>query len=200
MMESKIKALIKTMNFEYTATTVFNRLIHTDGPGLLVLWGGHPGDVKKTNKSYFLDMVETFEKEIPEHTLNMFSENLHNVLQQLEPGRYRCVRVVEDTHLAANETVYAVPLSIVVPLAIAGAINRKGFEDGRNLVILCDDLQKFMQYHRAENEQYLRDLSLWLNRQSVVTFLGASQLIWNAKNVLDPNPIAVKHVLPLGWD
>ncbi len=150
-MESKIKALTKTMNFEYTAATVFNRLIHTDGPGLLVLWGGYPGDVKKANKSYFLDMVETFGKEIPEHTLNMFSENLHNVLQQLEPGRYQCVRVLEDTHLAANENIYAVPLSIVVPLAIAGASYRKGLEDGRNLVILCDDLQKFMQHHRAEN-------------------------------------------------
>jgi hypothetical protein len=200
LVESKIKALIKTVNFEYTATTVFNRLIHADGPGLFVLWGGYPGDVKKTNKSYFLDMVEIFEKEIPESTLNMFSENLHNVLQQIEPGRYQCVRVVEDTHLAANENVYAVPLSITVPLAIAGAVNRKGFKDGGNLVILCDDLQKFMEYNHKENETYLRQLSLWLNRQSLVTFLGTSQLTWNAKATLDSDPINVKHVLPLGWD
>jgi len=162
-----------------------------------VLWGGQPGDTKKANKSYFLDMVEAFEEEIPGYGVNMFSENLRNLLQQLDPGQYRCVRVLEDTHLAPNETLYDVPLSIVVPLAIAGAVNRKGFEDGHNLVILCDDLQKFMQHHRAENEQYLRDLSLWLNRQSVVTFLGASRLTWDAKTALDSNPFEVAHTLAL---
>ena len=130
----------------------------------------------------------------------MFSQNLHNLLQQLEPGKYRCVRVLEDTRLASNENVYAVPLSIIVPLAIAGAVYRKGYEDGHNLVILCDDLQKFMEYHRAENEQYLRDLSLWLNRQSIVTFLGASQLTWDAKTALDSDPSNGNHVLALGWD
>ena len=130
----------------------------------------------------------------------MFSQNLHNLLQQLEPGKYRCVRVLEDTRLASNENVYAVPLSIIVPLAIAGAVYRKGYEDGHSLVILCDDLQKFMEYHRAENEQYLRDLSLWLNRQSIVTFLGASQLTWDGKTALAYDLSKGDHVLQLGWD
>lgn len=199
-MESKIKALTQTINFEYAAATVFNRLIYTDGPGLLILWGGHPGDVKKANKSYFLSMVEAFEEEIPKNTLNMFSENLRNILLQLNMGRYQCVRVGEDTQLAANENIYAVPLSIVVPLTIAGAIYRKGFREGRKLVILCNDLQNFTQYNLTENEQYLRNLSLWLNRQSLVTFIGASQITWNAKAALDLDPFAVKHVISLGWD
>ena len=63
-MESKIQVLIKTMNFEYAAAAVFNRLIDGNEPGMLVLCGGYPGDVKKANKSYFLDMVEAFQEEI----------------------------------------------------------------------------------------------------------------------------------------
>ena len=57
-----IKRLEKTMNFPSAANKVFQRLILGEGPGLLVLWGGLPGEPKKANKTYFLNTVEAFQK------------------------------------------------------------------------------------------------------------------------------------------
>ncbi|MDP2918639.1 MAG: hypothetical protein Q8O43_00230 [Dehalococcoidia bacterium] len=199
-MLGKLTELIKVMNFESTAFTVFNRLVLEKGPGLFVLWGGNPGDVKKANKSYFLDMVETFEQGMAPTAANILPDQLQELLQQLDPSHYQCVRVIEDYLLPANGDVYATPLSIAIPLAIAGAAHRRGLEDGRNLVILCDDIQEFMKYNLRANEQYLHDLSLWLDRQTIVTFIGASQLTWNAKAVLDQDHFKGSHALALGWD
>lgn len=199
-MESKINALINTLNFESTALTVFNRLILETGPGLLVLWGGNQGDTKKANKSYFLDMVEAFELGVSPAALDILPDSLQNLLQQLDPRHYQCVRVKGDCPSLAGNAVYSPPLSVTVPLTIAGAANRRGLASGRNLVILCDDMQEFMKYNTRANERYLQDLSMWLKRQSVVTFLGASRLTWNAKTALASDPSDGDHVLPLGWD
>lgn len=110
------------------------------------------------------------------------------------------MRVIKDCLKPANVSIYEIPLSVAVPLAIAGAAHRRGLVDGRNLVILCDDIQEFMKYNMRANEQYLHDLSLWLDRQTIVTFLGASRLTWNAKAALDSDPSKEGHALALGWD
>ena len=49
-MESETQVLIKTMNFEYAAAAVFNRLIDGNEPGMLVLCGGYPGDVEESQQ------------------------------------------------------------------------------------------------------------------------------------------------------
>ena len=195
-MLSKIKQLVKTMNFDFAALAVFNRLVLGEGPGLLVLWGGNPGDKVKVNKSYFLDMVEAFEQGgAAPSVVSILPEQLQEVLQQLEPGHYQCVRVKEDCHLSSCSNIYRMPLSIAVPLAIAGAAHRRGLVEGCNLVILCDDIQEFMHHNQGDNERFLRELATSLDNQISVTFLGASQLTWNPNEVLEPS-----RVLPLGWD
>jgi len=125
-MPSKLNELVKTINFQYCAYMVFSRIIKDQGQGLLILWGGNPGDVKKVNKSYFLDMVEDFEKGVPPGAVNILPEELQELLQQLEPDQYQCIRVKEDCIVPTGENVYAMPLSIAVPLTIAGAIRRGG--------------------------------------------------------------------------
>ncbi len=199
-MLGKLNELVKTMNFESTAFKVFSRLVAGEGPGLLVLWGGHPGDAVKANKSYFLDVVEAFEQGVTPKALSVLPDDLQELLNQLESGHYQCVRVKEDYPLPVPGSIYETPLSVAVPLAIAGAAYRRGLAPERNLVILCDDIQKFMEYNMRANEQYLRDLALWLDRQITVTFLGASQLTWNAKATLDSDSFKGGHALPLGWD
>ncbi len=194
----KLNELIKTMKFESTAITVFHRLVLGEGPGLLVLWGGNPGDTVKANKSYFLNVVEAFEQGVTPKALSVLPDKLQELLEQLESGHYQCVRVIEDCHLQSGGNIYTTPLSVAVPLAIAGAAHRKGLMAGCNLVILCDDIQKFMKYNLRANEQYMRDLALWLDRQRAVTFFGASQLTWNAKAMLDSDPFKGGHALPLG--
>ena len=195
IMLSKIKQLVKIMNFDFAALTVFNRLVLGEGPGLLVLCGGNPGDKVKVNKSYFLDMVEAFEQGAAPSVVSILPEQLQEVLQQLEPGHYQCVRVKEDCHLSSCSNIYRMPLSIAVPLAIAGAAHRRGLAEDCNLVILCDDIQEFMHHNQGDNERFLRELATSLDNQASITFLGASQLIWNANKALDSSK-----VLPLGWD
>ena len=51
-----------TMNFESTAYTVFKRLIHVQGLGLLVLYGPPPPEDVKANKTYFLKAIRAFQK------------------------------------------------------------------------------------------------------------------------------------------
>lgn len=75
-MLGKLNELIKTMNFESTALAVFNRLVLENGPGLFVLWGGNPGEVKKANKSYFMDMVEAFEQGVSLATASILPNEL----------------------------------------------------------------------------------------------------------------------------
>jgi len=196
MLASKFSLLAKkTMNFESTAFTVFQRLVLGEGPGLLVLWGGSPDNPVKANKSYFLEMVETLAKgAMP--VKPYVTDQLEQLLAQLESGHYQCVRVIEDSALVLpHSKIYKIPLAVAVPLAVAGAVNRRGLSTGRNMVILCDDIHKFMEYNKRENEQFLKELATFLDSQTNVTFLGASQLIWHAKTIL-----SWERVLNLGWD
>ncbi|MFC1875423.1 hypothetical protein ACFLY3_04690 [Chloroflexota bacterium] len=59
---SEMSDLANTINFENTAYKVFSRLVLDDGPGLLVVRGGWPGKLPKANKTYFLNIVENFQK------------------------------------------------------------------------------------------------------------------------------------------
>ncbi len=191
---SELSELFKAMNFESTAHTVFERLINGNGPGLLVLWGGSPGEAIKANKTYFLNMVETFQKGAKPAKPHA-SDYLWDLLKQLEPDHYQCVRVKEDSNLS-DYALYQTPLSVAISLALAGAVNRRGLTVARNIVILCDDIHEFMRRpHLQANEEFLRELASSLDKQTVVTFLGASRLTWNAKAI-----VGQERALALGWD
>jgi hypothetical protein len=195
----KLNQLKKTMNFGSTAYKVFQRLILGDSPGLLVVWGGLPDDKVKANKTYFLEMVETFAEgpKLAKHfSSNLMLAGLHELLEQLKPGHYQCVRVKEDCHRHLPEDeLYQTPLAVAVALALAGAAYRRGLAPSRKVVVLCDDIHKFMRYNRQANEQFLRDLAQSLDNQTAFTFVGASRLDWDAKAVL-----GYERALPLGWD
>lgn len=66
---------------------------------------------------------------------------------------------------------------------------------GSKVVVLCDDLHKFMRDNREENERFLRNLAGNLNNQTTLTFIGTSRLDWDAKSVLGSDS-----VVALGWD
>lgn len=192
-MSGKLQALDGTVNFYSAAYRVFTRLIKGEGLGLLVLWGGSPQDKVKANKTYFLDMVDDFQKGASQAKPPSWTQ-IWQLLAQLAPGGYQCVSVIGDGR-TSKPFIYQIPLAVAVPVAIATAVCRRGLTKGRNIVILCDDIQKFMEHNIRENEQFLRQLAEHLDSQTMVTFLGASQLTWDAKAVLGD-----KRVLPLGWD
>ena len=177
------------MNFESTATQVFQRLIFGDGPGLYVLWGGLPNQ-SPVNKTYFLETIKAFEKSPVPQKPFVSSNSLLELLAQLKPFHYQCVTIKGD---------YSLPLAVAVPLALAEVAYRPGLVAGRKIVILCDDIHQFMEYenelNKDENEQFLVKLARALDTQTTVTFLGTSRLSWNAKAV-----IGSERALPLGWD
>ena len=189
---SELTELAKTENVWNAVVKVFARLERDMGPGLFVLWGGYPGEKKKANKTYFLNMVASFEHGA-QGGKHIFPDDLWAWLAELKPNVYQCIRIKDDSGLL-NEELYSTPLSAVVPLALAGAVSRRGLATGRKLVILCDNLQEFLHYNQTANEQYLRDLALALDKQTLVTFLGASRIeSWDAKFTLTE-----ERILPLG--
>jgi hypothetical protein len=118
-----------------------------------------------------------------------------DLLQQMEPDDYHCLRLIEDSSLPAG-SLYQRPLSAVVVAALAGAIFRRGWVTGRRVVMLCDNIQEFMQYNRTANEEFLRSLANTLDNQTAFTVIGASRMgAWDAEAVLGSD-----HVINLGWD
>lgn len=182
------------MNFESAAYSVFQRLIIGEGSGLLVLWGGEPSEEQKAGKTSFLKMVDAFQNgAAPAKPYVSKYPYLWKLLAQLEPGHYQCVWVEGDFPLEKSK-LYQTPLAVAVPLAIAGAVHRRGLSSGRNIVILCDDIDEFMRYGGNANEKFLHDFGDSLDEQKVVTFLGASRKSWDANHKLPGRWLA------LGWD
>lgn len=182
------------MNFAPTAYSVFQRLITGEGPGLLVLWGGLPNDKKKAGKTSFLKMIDAFQKgAAPAKPYVSEYPYLWKLLAQLESGHYQCVWVEGDFPLEKSK-LYQTPLAVAVPLAIAGAVHRRGLSTSRNIVVLCDNIDEFMRYGGNANEKFLHDFGDSLDGQKVVTFLGASSKTWNAEHELPDRWLA------LGWD
>ena len=191
---TELTELSQTPNFDSALYKVFSRLINGEGPGLLVLWGGVPGEIKKANKGYFLNLVEIFQRGV-KASESQFSEYVWNLLQQLEPDDYHCIRVIENSPLPKS-SLYQTPLSVTLPLAIAGAVHRNGWVTGRKMVILCDNFQEFIRFNKQANEQYLRDLAPALDLQTDMTFIGASRMVgWDAESVLGSD-----RLVNLGWD
>jgi hypothetical protein len=192
-MLDKLKALVKTMNFESAASSVFGRLLLGQNPGLMVLWGGNKGG-PKVNKTYFLDMIEGFQDGLPPGALGVLPSNLTKLLIS-HPKAYQCVRVEMDSGIPQNQ-LFETPLALLVPLAIARAGQRRGLVAGRRVVILCDDLDEHMRSgHSLPNEAFLKELSKSLDLDDTVTFIGTSRLSWDAKGKL-----GYDRALALGWD
>ncbi|KTB47428.1 hypothetical protein DEALK_02730 [Dehalogenimonas alkenigignens] len=189
---SQMTELAKTVNFENAAYSVFSRLVQGQGPGLMVLWGGTPDNPEKANKSYFLNMIQQVE-DSPETVKSYVPAFVWEILADLEPGHYQCVRLKEDSGLSPY-ALYPMPLSIVLPLALAKAAYRRGLKPASHIVILADDLQEFMRFNRASNEEFLTKLGQELDKQAEISFIGASQMTWNAKILGDDR------ILALGWD
>jgi len=190
-----LKHLTQTIHFESVATTVFERLIHGNGPGLLVLYG----PPKVANKSFFLNTVEAFQKGASAAE-EFVSPELWRLLGELEPGQYQCVNIKKDCPIQPYGNIYRAPLELAVPMALATAAHTKGLRKGRDIVILCDDLHEFIVHNKQTNEQFLKSLSSALDNLKGISFLGASQgghgySPWDAKAVL-----GLEHVLDLGWD
>ncbi len=188
-----------TINFEPAAIKVFLRLIRNDGPGLLVLQGGEPG-IKPANKSLFLGMVQEFtDGASSEKTfLSSYYPDLWDLLEQLDSHHYyQCCDVKQILKRTMSEDeIYSTPLSVAVTYALAFEGKAHGFTPYRKMVILCDNIEKYMRFNKESNENYLRDLASKLDGQQEVTFLGATQLIWyEAESVLGS-----ERLIPLGGD
>jgi hypothetical protein len=190
---SQMSELSKTINFESAAFSVFSRLVEGQGPGLMALWGGTPDNPKKANKSYFLNMIQQVEIS-PETVKPFVPAFVWEILADIEPEHYQCVRLKEDSGLSPY-ALYPTPLSVVLPLALSKAAYRRGLKPASQIVILADDLQEFMRFNRASNEEFLTKLGQELDKQAEISFVGASQLPWDAREVLGQN-----RVLALGWD
>jgi len=190
---SQMTELSETINFGTVAFKVFSRLAQGQGPGLMVLWGGTPDNPKKTNKSYFLNMVQQVESS-PKTVEAFVPAFVWEILEDLQPDHYQCVRLREDSGLSPY-ALYPTPLSVVLPLALSNAVYRRGLKPMRQIVVLADELQEYMRFNQRANEEFLAKFGQELDKQAELTFIGASQLTWNAKEVLGQN-----RVLPLGWD
>lgn len=196
----RLSNLEKTINFETVATQVFNRLIHGQGPGLLVLYGP---DIK-ANKTYFMDVVEAFQQGCPPIAKDFVSSELWSLLSRLHTDMYQCinlVNVIKEFDLEPGATSsYRIPLGVTISVALAITAQASGLEKGGKVVILCDDLPKFLEYNTEANEQFLIELSRVLSNRKEMTFLAAARLkeaspYWDA-----PALLGSEHVLNLGWD
>ena len=202
-LKTRLSNLEKTINFETVATQVFNRLIHGHGPGLLVLYGPPPPEDVKANKTYFLDIVEAFQQGCPPIAKDFVSSELWSLLSRLHTDMYQCINIVniiKEFNLEPGATSYRIPLGVTASVALAIAAQANGLEKGGNVVILCDDLHKFMGYNKEANEQFLIALSCVLNDRKEMTFLAAARLkeaypCWDA-----PALLGSEYVLNLGWD
>jgi hypothetical protein len=193
-------ALSQTEGFGKAAQKVFSRLVLGKGPGLMILWGGMPGDMEKTNKSYFLDLVEALSAG-PEIAKPYVPDYVWEILRQLEPNRYQCIRIKEDSGLDDFD-LYASPLSTLMPIAIARAAGKHGIKPGRDIIVICDELEKYIPEHKQMNERFLLYMSITLNGMPIflgetsLTFLGAAKSTWDANSAL--GGLASEDVLTLG--
>ena len=148
----------QTINFEAAASKVFQRLIRGNGPGLLMLQGGYPTG-KKANKSLFLGMVQEFEEgaESEESFLSDKFPDLSGLLEEIDSHEYQCFDVKQIwkrfTSNDNEDKIFQIPLSVVVTYALAFEGKAHGFTTYRPVVILCDDIEKFMRYNKESRRQ-----------------------------------------------
>jgi len=225
-----LNALKNTINFETVATQVFNRLIDGSGPGLLVIYGPPHvppwPDEKKGNKTYFLNVVEAFQRGCPDMVqefvsaelwsllsrLNSISPELWSQLPRRNESTYQCtniVNIIKKFKLEPGASNYRIPLGVTTSVALAltaAQVNPFGPENeeaqtmsnvGGNSVILCDDLPRFMEYNTKANEQFLIELSHILDKRREMTFLATSRL---GGDDYWHGLLGPEHVLNLGWD
>ena len=164
--------LQNTMNFESVFQQVFDRITHGRGHGVLIL----QGPPKIANKSFFLQVVKSFQKGVPLPARTYFSDNCQRLLDEITTRRYQCVDVNEDCP-PAYPSIYRLPLYMALPLSIAMASQKRGMKKGLRTVVICDDLHKFIPHNRESNIAFLKQLDdLLYNNLEEVTFLGAYTL------------------------
>jgi len=177
-----LTTLKKTPNFYAVANKTFRRILKGEQPALIIIRGGLPGKSPKCNKTLFLKLVESLPDNVDSYTYAL-PDFLTDIINQSEGEFYRCVNLRDDSNFAES-VLYSIPLSVVATMAIANATTREGWELGRHMVLICDNLEKYMDIHSEENEYFLRNLAGALEGQTAITFIGATQMVWEAEKVL----------------
>jgi hypothetical protein len=190
-LELWLGALHDTVNFKWAAHAVFNRLAHAQGNSMIVLQG--PTEIG--NKSYFLKMVKAFQRGVPEMAKLFFPEDMQRLVSELDSIRYQCVDIEEEFPKASRE-----PLHTLLPFAMASALRKRGLRKGQQVLILCDNLNDFMQH----NESDVSFLKEWADRNPKdITFLGAYTLQHSISGKLEnglENAIGYSSTHALGYD
>ncbi len=203
-----LKALQGTMNFELVSEVVFKRLIYGQGPGLLVIYGPphdppYPEE-EPSNKTFLLNVVEALQHGCPEIVEEWVSSELWSLLSRLREDTYQCVnivKIIKEFNLEhPGVTSYRIPLGVTTSVALSLVAHTNGIDIGKKVVILCDDLPKFMNYNTEANERFLIELSRVLDNRPEITFLAAARLKGEYSGWDAPALLGFEHVLNLGWD
>jgi len=190
--------LQNTVNFELAFEQVFERILHGNGNGLIIL----QGPSKIANKSYFLNIVNVFQKGVPSSIRGYFSSNDSRLLDEINASDYQCVKINNDCPPQISKTygtVYRVPLYLALPFSLTSASQMRGLKKGKKTVILCDDLHEFIPHNKESNMTFLKQLAVLLCDQKDLTFLAAYQTNSYNNEGLENTDLSI-YSLPIGYD
>jgi len=191
--------LRNTVNFEPAFSQVFERVLHGNGNGLIIL----QGPSKIANKSFFLNLVSAFQKGVHPSVRGYFPSHLSRLLDDIDASGYQCVNIKNDCPPQVTKTygtVYRVPLYIALPFSLTFASQMRGLKKGSKMVILCDDLHEFISHNKESNMTFLKQLSGLLFDQKNLTFIAAYQTSsYNNNEGLENTDLSI-YCLPIGYD
>jgi hypothetical protein len=190
--------LQNTVNFESAFSQVFERVIHGNGNGLIIL----QGPSKIANKSFFLNMVGAFQKGVPPSVRGYFPSDFSRLLDDIDTSRYQCVNIKNDCPPQVTKTygtVYRVPLYIALPFSLTSASRMRGLKKGSRIVVLCDDLNEFIPHNKESNMTFLKQLAGLLFDQKDLTFIAAYQTSSYNNEGLENTDLSI-YCLPVGYD
>ena len=190
--------LKNTVNFEPAFSQVFERILHGNGNGLIIL----QGPSKIANKSFFLNLVDAFQKGVPPSVRGYFPSHLSRLLDDIDASSYQCVNINKDCPPQVTKTygtVYRVPLYIALPFSLTSASQMRGLKKGRKMVILCDDLHEFIPHNKESNMTFLKQLAGLLLDQKNLTLIAAYQTSDYNDEGLENTDLSI-YCLPIGYD
>jgi len=193
-----ISYLKNTVNFEPALSQVFERVLHGNGNGLIIL----QGPSKIANKSFFLNLVDAFQKGVPPSVKGYFRSNLSRLLDDIDASGYQCVSIKNDCPPQVAKTygtVYRVPLYIALPFSLTSASQMRGLKKGSKVIILCDDLHEFIPHNKESNMTFLKQLAGLLFGQKNLTLIAAYQTSGYNNEGLENTDLSI-YCLPIGYD